>query len=69
MQIKNPVTVAARNPARDFRGANLIDGIKGKWAGKGGVYLPHSRPIVDAVVSDQDRLGVSFTVIRGRKLT
>jgi hypothetical protein len=30
MQMVKPVTVAARNPARDFRGANFIAGIKGK---------------------------------------
>ena len=30
IQIKKPVTVAARNPARDFRGANRIAGIRGK---------------------------------------
>ena len=52
--------VAARNPARDLRGANRIAGMNGKWAGRGGVYLPHKRPMVDAVVSDQDRLYVSL---------
>jgi len=61
MQIRKPVTVAARNPARDFRGANLIAGINGKWAGRGGVYFPQSLPIVDAVVSDHDRLVVSYS--------
>jgi hypothetical protein len=60
MQIRNPVTVAARNPAKDFRGANLSDGINGKWAGRGGVYFPQSLPIVEAVVSDHDRLVVSY---------
>ena len=51
-----PVRVAARNPARDFRGAKRRRLTPGKWDGKGGVYLPQSRPIVDAVVSDHDRL-------------
>jgi len=60
MQIKKPVTVAARKPARDFRGANLIAGTNGKWVGKGGVYFPHSLPIVDAVVSDHERLIISL---------
>lgn len=56
MQMRKPVNVAARKPARDLRGAKRIAGIKGKWAGRGGVYLPHNRPIVDAVVSDHERL-------------
>lgn len=60
MQMRKPVMVAARNPARDLRGANRIAGMNGKWAGRGGVYLPHNRPMVDAVVSDQDRLYVSL---------
>jgi len=60
MQIRKPVTVAARNPARDFRGANLIAGINGKWAGRGGVYFPQSLPIVEAVVSDHDKLLISY---------
>lgn len=55
-QMKNPVMVAAKKPARDLRGANLIAGTSGRWAGRGGVCLPHSRPIVDAVVSDHERL-------------
>lgn len=55
-QMRKPVMVAARNPARDLRGANLIAGAKGRWAGRGGVCLPHNRPIVDAVVSDHDNL-------------
>jgi len=65
IQIKKPVTVAARNPASDFRGANLRDGMSGKWAGRGGVYFPQSRPIVDAVVSDHDRLAVSLAAVKG----
>jgi len=64
MQIKKPVTVAARNPANDFRGANLIAGMSGKCAGKGGVYFPQSLPIVEAVVSDHDRLNVSLFMAR-----
>ena len=60
MQIRKPVTVAARNPARDFRGANLSDGMSGKWAGRGGVYFPQSLPIVEAVVSDHDKLLISY---------
>jgi hypothetical protein len=59
IQMRKPVTVAARNPARDLRGANRIAGIRGKWAGSGGVCLPHNRPMVEAVVSDQERLFVS----------
>lgn len=59
--MKNPVIVAARNPARDLRGANLIDGMRGRWAGRGGVYLPHNLPIVDAVVSDHDSLRRSLS--------
>jgi hypothetical protein len=70
IQIKKPVTVAARNPARDFRGANLREGISGKWAGRGGVYFPQSLPIVEAVVSDHDRLAVSsYPNHRDRRLT
>jgi hypothetical protein len=52
--------VAAKKPAKDLRGANRTAGMNGKWAGRGGVYFPQSRPMVDAVVSDQDRLYVSL---------
>ena len=51
------------NPASDFRGANLRSFIPGKWGGRGGVYLPQSRPSVDAVVSDHDKLHVSCTLV------
>jgi hypothetical protein len=63
-QMRKPVIVAARNPARDLRGANLIAGTRGRWAGRGGVCLPHNLPIVDAVVSDHDRLRDQHTVCR-----
>jgi hypothetical protein len=63
MQMRNPVTVAARNPARDLRGANRIAGTRGKWAGRGGVYRPHRRPIVEAVVSDQDNLLYQYMLV------
>jgi hypothetical protein len=60
----HPVKVAAKKPARDFLGANLMNGTRGRWEGKGGVYLPHSLPIVEAVVSDHERLNVSFHLPR-----
>lgn len=69
MQIRKPVTVAARNPANDFRGANLIAGMSGKCAGKGGVYFPQSLPIVEAVVSDHDRLNVSLFIVQEEQAT
>lgn len=56
--------VAAKNPARDLRGANLMAGTRGKWAGRGGVYLPHNLPIVEAVVSDHDNLWGASVIYR-----
>lgn len=51
-----PVTEAAKNPARDLRGAS------GSWRsgtleGSFGVYEPKRRPMVEAAVSAQERLG------------
>jgi len=56
MQIIIPVKVAAKKPAKDFRGGKRRALIPGKFEGKGGVCRPHNRPIVEAVVSDHARL-------------
>lgn len=59
-QMQAPVTVAAINPARLLRGANLMAFTKGRCGGRGGVWRPQRRPMVDAVVSDHDSLDMSF---------
>ncbi|WOO79756.1 uncharacterized protein LOC62_02G003272 [Vanrija pseudolonga] len=60
-----PVTAAARKPASDLRGANGSHLMPGKWGGRGGVYLPQRRPIVEAVVSDHERLIDTTATSRG----
>ena len=53
--ITAPVIEAARNPARDLRGANGRPRI-GTREGSGRVWRPHKRPNVEAAVSAQERL-------------
>lgn len=53
--IAAPVIEAARNPARDLRGASGIPRM-GMRGGRGGVREPHKRPNVEAAVSAQERL-------------
>lgn len=62
--IKAPVTAAARNPARDFRGANGKNRMPGTWDGRGGVYRPQRRPSVEAVVSAHDNLPLEISDCR-----
>lgn len=53
-----PVTAAAINPAVDLRGARGRRRM-GVCGGRGGVDAPQRRPMVDAAVSAQERLGTS----------
>ena len=50
-----PVKEAARNPARDFRGARGRRRI-GSRGGRRAVYDPKKRPMVEAAVSAHERL-------------
>ena len=50
-----PVTEAAKNPARDLRGASGSRS-NGTLEGSFGVYEPKRRPTVDAAVSAHERL-------------
>ena len=51
-----PVTEAAKNPARDLRGASGSRR-NGTLEGSFAVYEPKRRPMVEAAVSAQERLG------------
>lgn len=56
-----PVNALARKPAKDLRGASGsrrkgMRGMIGMERGRGGVYAPQRRPMVEAAVSAQERL-------------
>ena len=58
-----PVTVAAVNPARDFRGASGRPR-KGRREGRRGDLAPNKRPMVDAAVSAHERLMEGMKLVR-----